>query len=154
MEPYTTRISRRIKAPRGEVYRALIDADAISRWKVPDGMTIKVHEHDGSEGGRFRISLTYDGSPGGGKTSGSTDTYHGHYVTLVPDEKVVEVDEFESTDAALSAPMTISITLSEEDGETLLEAVHEGVPASVPVADNELGWQLSLSRLADLVEPH
>ena len=152
MQTQSTRATRHIEAPRHEVYRALIDADAISRWKVPDGMTIQVHEHDAREGGRFRISLTYDGIQGEGKTSARADTYHGHYATLVPDEKVVEVNEFESKDPAMRAPMTISITLADEDGGARLVAVHEGLLASVPAADNELGWEESLAKLAALVE--
>ena len=147
----TTHVTRHIEAPRAEVYRSLIDPEAISRWKVPDGMSIVVHEHEAREGGRFRISLTYDG-PGVGKTQGRTDTYHGHYARLVPDELVVEVDEFESDDPALGGPMTITIALSDEDGGTRLDAVHEGLPDDVPAADNELGWQLSLAKLADLLE--
>jgi len=39
----STRIARQLKAPRAKVYRALVDADAIARWKVPDGMTSHVH---------------------------------------------------------------------------------------------------------------
>jgi uncharacterized protein YndB with AHSA1/START domain len=151
MGTQTTRVTRHIAAPRGEVYRALIDADAISRWKVPDAMSIVVHEHEAREGGRFRISLTYDGE-GVGKTAGRTDTYHGHYETLVENEKVVEVDVFESEDPAMRNPMTITIRLADEDGGTRLDAVHEGLPDSVPAADNELGWQLSLAKLAALVE--
>src|ERR1700712_3776133 len=130
----STHVTRHIDAPRSEVYRALVDAEAIGRWKVPDGMSSVVHEHDGREGGRFRISLTYDGE-GVGKTQGRTDTYHGYYVTLVPDERVVEVDEFESDDPALSAPMTVTITLADEDGGTRLVAVHEGIPDGVPAED-------------------
>ena len=152
METYTTRVSRHFNAPRHDVYRALIDVDAIRTWKVPDAMTIEVHEHDGREGGRFRISLTYDEPRGVGKTSARTDTYHGRYVTLIPDEKVVEIDEFESSDPTMSTPMTISFTLTDEDRGTNLLAVHEGVPESVPAADNELGWRLSLLKLAELVE--
>jgi uncharacterized protein YndB with AHSA1/START domain len=152
MQTQTTRATRHIAAPRREVYRALIEADAIKQWKVPHGMRIEVHEHDGREGGRFRISLTYGEIPGEGKTSARTDTYHGHYETLVPDELVVEVDEFESSDPALGAPMRITITLAEEDGGTRLVAVHEGLPASVPAADNELGWEESLAKLAAFVE--
>jgi uncharacterized protein YndB with AHSA1/START domain len=152
MDTNTTRATRHIAAPRHEVYRALIDADAISQWKVPDGMTIDVHEHDGREGGTFRISLTYDGMLGEGKTSARTDTYHGHYETLVPDELVVEINEFESSDPAMRAPMTITVTLSDEDGGTRLVAAHEGLPASVPAEDNERGWEQSLAKLAALVE--
>ncbi|MCW2807810.1 MAG: polyketide cyclase [Marmoricola sp.] len=151
VDTHTTRVTRHYDASRSAVYRALVDAEDIARWKVPDGMSIVVHEHEAREGGRLRISLTYDG-PGVGKTTGRTDTYHGHYVRLVPDELVVEVDEFESDDDSLAVPMTITLTLRDEDGGTRLEAVHEGLPPSVPAADNELGWQQALARLADLVE--
>jgi uncharacterized protein YndB with AHSA1/START domain len=151
VETHTTGVTRHYDASRSAVYRALVDVEDIARWKVPDGMSIVVHEHEAREGGRFRISLTYDG-PGVGKTTGRTDTYHGHYVHLVPDELVVEVDEFESDDDSLAVPMTITLTLRDEDGGTRLEAVHEGLPPSVPAADNELGWQQALDRLADLVE--
>ena len=44
---------------RASVYRASIDAEAVARWKVPTGMTCRVHRFDGRAGGTFRISLTY-----------------------------------------------------------------------------------------------
>lgn len=37
-------------------------------------MTSRVHEFDVREGGRFRISLTYDEPTGTGKTTAHTDT--------------------------------------------------------------------------------
>jgi uncharacterized protein YndB with AHSA1/START domain len=148
----TTTVRRHIDAPRRAVYRALIDAEAVPLWKVPEGMTCHVHEFDGREGGAFRISLTYSETSGTGKSTESTDTYHGRFVTLVPEEKVVEVDEFESVDPALRGEMTITITLADVDGGTDLVAVHEGLPAAVPAADNETGWRQSLDRLAALVE--
>uniref|UniRef100_UPI00374E1EDB SRPBCC domain-containing protein n=2 Tax=Actinomycetes TaxID=1760 RepID=UPI00374E1EDB len=55
----STRVSRHVDAPRAAVYRALLDADSVSRWRVPDGMTARVHEFDGREGGAFRVSLIY-----------------------------------------------------------------------------------------------
>jgi uncharacterized protein YndB with AHSA1/START domain len=150
----STHITRHIRAPRTRVYRALIDADAIARWKVPTGMTSHVHAFDGREGGTFRISLTYDALTGTGKTSARTDTYHGRFVQLVPNERVVEVDEFETADPAMRGEMTISITLSDaDDGGTDLVAVHDDVPPGVSAADNEAGWQAALARLAALVEP-
>jgi uncharacterized protein YndB with AHSA1/START domain len=148
----STRVSRHIKAPRWAVYRALLDASAVATWKVPTGMSCHVHEFDAREGGSLRISLTYDAPSGSGKSTARTDTYHGRFVKLVPNQQVVEVDEFETTDPTLRGEMTITITLVDADGGTDLHATHEGVPPGVSATDNELGWRLALDKLATLVE--
>ncbi|MFL5355811.1 SRPBCC domain-containing protein [Archangium sp.] len=148
----STRISLRVHAPRASVYRALLDARAVATWRVPTGMSSHVHAFEPREGGSIRISLTYDAQTGTGKTTAHTDTYHGRFVKLVPGEQVVEVVEFETDNPALSGEMTISFTLTDADGGTEILAVHEGVPSGVPPADNELGWRLSLAKLAALVE--
>jgi uncharacterized protein YndB with AHSA1/START domain len=148
----STRISRHINAPRSAVYRALLDARAVARWKVPTGMSCQVHAFDPREGGSLRISLTYETSTGTGKSSAHTDTYHGRFVKLIPNEQVVEVDEFETTDPALRGEMTITITLVDADGGTDLHATHEGLPPGVRETDNALGWRLALDKLAALVE--
>ncbi|AQA10141.1 SRPBCC domain-containing protein, partial [Streptomyces samsunensis] len=150
---YAMRVSRRVNAPRPAVYRALLDASAIATWRVPDGMTCRVHEFEPREGGAFRISLSYDDPSGTGKSGAHTDTYHGRFTRLVPDEQVVEVSEFETTDAALRSTMTITTTLTDaEGGGTDVLIAHEGIPDVVPVADNELGTRMSLDKLAALVE--
>ena len=77
----TTRTHRHINAPRAVVYRTLLDARAIPRWKVPEGMTCQVHTFDAREGGAIRISLTYDEPTGTGKTASHMDTYYGRFVT-------------------------------------------------------------------------
>jgi uncharacterized protein YndB with AHSA1/START domain len=148
----TTSITRHVRAPRKKVYRALLDADAIARWKVPTGMTSHVHAFDAREGGAFRVSLTYDAPTGTGKTTAHTDTYHGRFVKLVPNEQVVEVLEFETANPALRGEMTITYTLTDADGGTDIHAVHDGLPPGVPPADNEAGWRSSLAKLAALVE--
>jgi uncharacterized protein YndB with AHSA1/START domain len=148
-----TRISRHINAPRAVVYRALLDARAVVKWKVSDGMTCHVHAFDAREGGSFRISLTYDAPTGTGKTSAQTETYFGRFVKLVPNEQIIEVDEFETKDPALRGEMTITITLAESDGGTDLLAIHDGLPPGVSPADNETGWRMALAKLAALVEP-
>ena len=148
----STRIGRHLDAPRARVFRALVDADSVARWRVPTGMTSVVHEWDGREGGALRVSLTYDAPSRSGKTTAHTDTYRGRFVKLVPDELVVEVDEFETDDPSLQGEMTMTITLAEADGGTDLVAVHEGLPAGVAAADNEAGWREALTRLEALVE--
>jgi uncharacterized protein YndB with AHSA1/START domain len=50
------------------VYRALVDAAAISTWRVPTGMHSEVHTFDAREGGAFRVSLTYDAPTCTGKS--------------------------------------------------------------------------------------
>jgi len=149
---HTTRISQFINAPRSEVYKALIDAKAVESWMVPTGMTSKIHSFDGSEGGTFRISLTYDEQTGTGKTNAHTDTFHGRFVKLIPGELVVQSTEFETEDPSLQGEMTITYTLRDLNGGTEVTGTHEGLPAGIPVADNEKGWQLSLGKLAKLVE--
>lgn len=115
-------------------------------------MTCQVHAFDAREGGSFRISLSYDAPTATGKTTLHTDTYHGRFVRLVPNEQVVEVDEFETEDPAMRSKMTITITLSESGGGTNLLAVHEGLPSGVSSNDNETGWRMALAKLAALVE--
>jgi uncharacterized protein YndB with AHSA1/START domain len=147
-----TRVRQHVKAPRAAVYRALLDASAVARWMVPTGMTSHVHAFEPREGGSFRISLTYDEPAAAGKTSAHTDTYHGRFVQLVTNEKVVEVVEFETADPALQGEMTISIALEDADGGTDVVAVHDGLPRGLLPADNETGWRMSLAKLAALVE--
>jgi uncharacterized protein YndB with AHSA1/START domain len=149
----STRISHRVNAPRAIVYRALLDARAVAKWKVPSGMTCHVHAFDAREGGSFRISLTYAAPTGTGKTTAHTDTYHGHFVKLVTNEQVIEVVEFETTDPALRGEMTIMISLADADGGgTDVLGVHDGLPPGVPTADNEAGWTEAFAKLAALVE--
>jgi uncharacterized protein YndB with AHSA1/START domain len=129
-----------------------VDAGAIAKWRVPVGMASRVHEFDAREGGSFRISLTYDAPAATGKSAPHADTYHGHFVRLVPDEQVVEVFEFETADPELRGQMTMTTTLTDADGGTDVLVVHEGIPDKVPVADNEMGTRMALANLAKLVE--
>lgn len=148
----TTTVSRFINAPRSRVYATILDPAALAQWKVPDGMTLVAHTFEPREGGAIHISLTYDATGAQGKSSAHTDTYRGYFKKLIPDELIVEVDEFESDNPDLRGEMTATIRLEDAGGGTKLTAIHEGLPAIVPVEDNETGWNMSLAKLAKLVE--
>jgi uncharacterized protein YndB with AHSA1/START domain len=152
MTTISTGITRHVNAPRAKVYRALLDAQAVAAWMVPNGMTSHVHEFEARVDGPFRISLTYDAPTGTGKTTTHTDTYHGHFVSLVPNEQVIEVMEFETPDPAMQGEMTITFTLTDANGGTDVFGVHENLPPGVSPADNETGWRMALDKLAALVE--
>ena len=149
---YSTRVSRHVSAPRPAIYRALLDAAAIAKWRVPAGMSSRVHEFEAREGGTFRISLSYDAPAEAGKSARHTDTYHGRFVKLVPDEQVVEVLEFETADPGLRGQMTMTTTLTDAADGTDVLVVHEGIPDKVSAADNEMGTRMALANLARLVE--
>jgi uncharacterized protein YndB with AHSA1/START domain len=148
----STRLTCHIDAPRAAVYRALIDARAVEHWMVPTGMTSHVHNFDPREDGLFRISLTYEEPTASGKSSAHTDTYHGRFVRLIPDQLVVEVMEFETDDPSMRGEMTVTFTLADADDGTHLCATHDNVPAGISPADNELGWSMSLAKLKQFVE--
>ncbi|MER7782033.1 MULTISPECIES: SRPBCC domain-containing protein [Streptomyces] len=150
---YTTHVTHRVHAPRAAVYRALLDPEAVARWRAPDGMTAEVHSFEPRVGGTFRISLTYDDPAYAGKSGEATDTYHGHFAELVPDERVVEVLAFETGAPGLDAPMRLTTVLTDASGAaTDVHVTHENVPDSVPSADNETGTRMSLANLARVVE--
>ena len=148
----TTRVEQRIAAPAREVYRALLDPDAVRQWMVPDGMTSRIHEFDARQGGTFRISLTYDAPTTSGKSSDRTDTFRGRFTKLTPDREVVQAIAFETQDPAMQGEMTARYVLTESEGGTTVVGQHEHLPPGISEEDNELGWRMSLAKLARLVE--
>jgi len=148
----STTVTRHLQAPRANVYAALLDPKAVQRWMVPDGMTSQVHSFEPHEGGAFRISLTYDAPAAKGKTDAHTDTFHGRFLKLVPHARIVQLIEFETDDPKMQGEMTVTYELHEENGGTQLHAVHDGLPPGLSPKDNELGFRMSLDKLAKLVE--
>ncbi|WP_280218866.1 SRPBCC domain-containing protein [Nocardia neocaledoniensis] len=150
----TTRIGRHINAPRAAVYRLLLDADAVKAWMIPDHMAkaSEVHRFEPQEGGTFSITLIYDEASDADKDA-QHDAYYGRFLTLTPDEQVVEVLEFVTDRPEMSGAQTITFTLSDAaGGGTDLEVLHEGVPPGLSLPDNEIGWQTALAKLVALAE--
>jgi uncharacterized protein YndB with AHSA1/START domain len=149
----STKVSRVIRAPREAIYRACLDPDALAAWRVPDGMTARVHAFDGREGGSYRMSLTYtDPADSPGKTTDDTDAFEGRFIELVPDEKVVELIRFESPDPAFAGEMRMTTSLADTPEGTEVTVLCENIPPGIRREDNELGCRLALANLAKLVE--
>jgi uncharacterized protein YndB with AHSA1/START domain len=148
-DPAVTRV---IRAPRAAVYRALLDPEAVERWRAPDGMTAEVHIWEPVPGGSFRITLTNEDRSRDGESSPGEDTYHGTFADLVGDTRLVEVVEFETADPGVAGPMTVTTTLADVNGGTLVTVSFEGLPGGVSPEDNATGTSMSLANRADLVE--
>jgi uncharacterized protein YndB with AHSA1/START domain len=150
----TTRVSRLVRAPRGAVYAACTDPDALAAWRAPPGMRARVHAFDARPGGRYRMTLTYTdpADASRGKSSDDSDTFEGVFVELVPNERVVEAIEFESPDPRFAGEMRMTTALADADGGTEVTLTCENVPPGIRPEDNELGCRLSLENLARFVE--
>jgi uncharacterized protein YndB with AHSA1/START domain len=149
---YSTEVSIQVAASPATVYRALLDPEAVVRWRVPDNMSGEVHEWEPREGGRFRVSLTYVGDEPG-KSGAHTDTYAGTFAELVPDQRVVEITEFETDDPALLGAMTMTTTIAPAAVGSEVTVRHDGVPDAMSPADNETGTRMALAKLAALLTP-
>jgi uncharacterized protein YndB with AHSA1/START domain len=125
----------------------------LASWRVPDNMQGHVHLFDARAGGTFRMSLTYQDlqqSPGG-KTTEGTDTFQGRFIELVPNEKIVEVIEFESQDPRFAGEMKMTTTLADASEGTEITVRCEDIPAGIRPEDNEAGTEQALRKLAALI---
>jgi len=143
MPDNTVRLHRVLRTKPERIYRAFLDADAMAKWLPPNGFTGKVHEIDARVGGRYRMSFT-------NFSSGSSHSFGGEYLELVPNERIRHTDRFD--DSNLPGQMITTIVLKPVSTGTELTIVQEGIPEAIPVEACYLGWQESLTLLAQLVE--
>lgn len=140
----TIKLHRVVKAPPERVYRAFVDGSALAKWLPPNGFTCQVHQHDPVVGGSYKMSFT-------NFTTGNSHSFGGEYLDLKPNELIRNTDRFD--DPNMPGEMITTVTLKQVSVGTELNIVQEGVPAAIPAEACYLGWQESLTLLAQLVEP-
>jgi uncharacterized protein YndB with AHSA1/START domain len=142
--PNTVQFHRVLRAAPEKVYRAFLEADAMVKWLPPHGFTGRVHHLDPREGGTYKMSFT-------NFTSRKSHSFGGEYLELVPNERLRWTDRFD--DPNLPGEMTVTVRLNRVSVGTEVHIVQEGLPDIIPPDACTLGWQESLSLLANLVEP-
>ena len=140
----TVRLHRVLRAKPEKVYRAFLDADAMSKWIPPYGFTCKVHHMDAKVGGTFKMSFT-------NFSTGNGHSFGGEYLELVPGKTIRYTDKFD--DPNLPGVLQVTVSLKAVSCGTEISIVQEGIPEVIPVEMCYLGWQESLLQLANLVEP-
>lgn len=144
MATSTIRLHRVLRAKPDKVYRAFLNPEAIASWLPPYGFTCSVQELNAAVGGTYRMKFT-------NFTTGNGHSFGGEYRELVPGEKIVYTDRFD--DPNLPGEMKTTVTLRAVSCGTELHIVQEGVPEVIPAEMCYLGWQDSIEKLANLVNP-
>ena len=144
MPDRTVRLHRVLRASPERVYRAFLEAGALSKWLPPYGFTCTVHHLDARVGGTFRMSFH-------NFSSGNGHSFGGDYLELVPNERIRYTDKFE--DPNLPGVLEVTVALTPVACGTELSVIQTGIPEAIPLEMCYLGWQESLAQLATLVEP-
>ena len=153
--PRTDTASRTISAPPNEIFAALVDPDALTRWLPPTGMTGSFEHFDPRPGGTYRLILSYEDDSGSrGKTSGQSDVVEARFIDIVPGVRVVQAIDFVSDDPDYSGTMTMTWELVPETDGTRVEIRADDVPAGISPEDHATGLNSSLANLAEYLEPH
>jgi len=138
------RLHRVLAAKPEKVYRAFLEADATAKWLPPNGFTCKVERMEPKVGGKFRMSFK-------NFTTGKAHSFGGEYLELVPHDLIRYTDQFD--DPNLPGIIHVTVSLKPVSVGTEINIEQAGLPAAIPVEACYLGWQQSLSQLAQLVEP-
>lgn len=145
-ETVTLRLSRVIKASPEKIYKAFLDPDAYAAWLPPNGFMAKTHSMDARVGGAFRVTFFT-------ANKSWQQSFGGKYVELVPNQKIVHTDAFETDDPTQQGEMRVTIDLTAVPEGTLVEIEQAGIPAGPSASGAPYGWSQSLDKLAQLVEP-
>ncbi len=140
----TVRLHRVLRATPERVYRAFLDPDAFVKWLPPHGFTGKVHHFDPKVGGGYKMSFT-------NFTTGNGHSFGGTYLELQPNERIRYTACFD--DPNLPGEAQTTVVLRKVFCGTELSITQEGIPAVIPVEACYMGWQESLTLLAQLVDP-
>ena len=117
--------------------------DAMVKWLPPHGFTGKVHHLDAKTGGTYKMSFT-------NFSTGHSHSFGGEYLELLPNKRIRHTDSFD--DPNLPGEMLTNISFRLTSVGTEVEIVQEGIPEVIPAEACYLGWQESLTLLAQLVE--
>ena len=136
-------LHRVLAAPPEKVFRAFSDPTAYASWIPPYGFLCTTQQMDFKEGGDYRMTFI-------NFTTGKAHSFGGKVLEIKPNELVKYSDKFD--DPNLPGQMQTTISLKKVSCGTELTVVQEGIPSVIPAEMCYLGWQESLTMLAQLVE--
>ncbi len=137
-------LHRVFSAPPERVYKAFLDPDAIVKWMPPHGFTAQVQHMDARVGGSYHMSFS-------NFSTGSTHSFGGTYVELIPNQLIHYFDEFDNPE--LAGKIEVKIEIKGVLVGTEVTITQSGIPSAIPLEACYLGWQESLQLFGLLVNP-
>lgn len=128
----TSRASRVVPAPPADVFRALTDAQSISKWWGKTGKTTLSADMDVRYGGTFRFSI---------RAANDAEAFvNGHYYEVDPPYRLAFTWSSEKpADNVIDSRVTIELH-DLKDSTTRVVITHQGLPAPHVATLYSAGW--------------
>lgn len=138
-------IARDFDAPRHLVYRAYTEPELVRRWWSGERGEVTSVEADVRVGGRWRYVMRAN--------DGFEVAFHGTYLEVVPDERLVMTELFEGVPDATEVDATLNTTtFAEAEGRTTLTTLVECQTREVRDAIIETGMEGGMQEAMDKLE--
>ncbi len=145
MATNSIKLHRVIKATPEKIFKAFSNPLAHATWLPPYGFICEIHEMDFKVGGQFKMSFINFGTS-------AAHSFGGTYLEIKPNEFIKYSDQFD--DPNLTDVMITTVAFKTVICGTEIHIEQSGIPAVIPPEMCYLGWQESLEKLKNLVEPN
>jgi len=140
-------ITREFAAPKHLVYKAWTTPELVKRWWNAKRGEVTIAEIDLRVGGKWRWVMIADG--------GLEVGFHGEYLELVPDERIVTTEVYEGLPEGVSEEEGGTVntaTFVEADGRTTLTLLIQAANKTSRDAIIDSGMEAGLQDALDLLE--
>lgn len=139
--PTSLQLTRRIAAPREDVFKAWTDPELLGRWWGPPGTTLASLDVDARVGGRYRIGMRRD--------DGELWHVEGTYLEIAPPSKLVYTWAWEEGDGP-GHESVVTIEFISRGRETDVVLTHERLASEESRDNHRHGWTGLLDQLERL----
>jgi uncharacterized protein YndB with AHSA1/START domain len=140
-------ITREFDAPKHLVYKAWTTPELVKRWWHAKRGEVTLAEIDLRVGGKWRWVMIADG--------GFEVGFHGEYLELVPNERIVSTEVYEGLPEGVSEEEAATVntaTFTEADGRTTLTLLIQATNQASRDAIVDSGMEAGLQDALDLLE--
>lgn len=138
-------VTREFDAPAHLVYKAFTTPELVKRWWHAKRGEVVAAEIDLRVGGKWRSAMI--------TTEGGIEVaFHGEYLEIVPNERLVYTEIFEGLGEGESPPSVNTMVLTEHDGRTTLSATTNFGSAEVREMVLATGMEAGMQDAYDLLE--